>query len=186
MTSSIVRQRLTLDAFLALPETKPPAEFVVGEIWQKPMPQGEHSCLQVELCKVLNQAGQPGRVFYAFPELRCSFGGRSLIPDVSVFRWGRIPRTEVGRVANRFLIHPDWAIEILSPGQSQTKVLDNLLHCSEQGTELGWLLDPEEETILVVDQSQRLRIFRGDAIVPTLPELTLNLVVADVFGWLVL
>ncbi len=186
MTPRAVQQRLTLEEFLTLPETKPASEFGKGEIWQKPMPQGEHSCLQVELCRVLNQVGQPAQIAYAFSELRCSFGGRSLVPDVSVFRWDRIPRTETGRVANRFLSHPDWAIEILSPGQRQTKVLENLLHCSEQGTELGWLLDAEEEMILVVDEAQRVRIVQGEARVPTLPELGLSLTVAEVFGWLML
>ncbi|MEO0886876.1 MAG: Uma2 family endonuclease, partial [Cyanobacteria bacterium J06648_10] len=31
---------LTLDGFLALPETKPASEFINGRIIQKPMPQG--------------------------------------------------------------------------------------------------------------------------------------------------
>lgn len=186
MTASIVRQRLTLEEFLAMPETKPASEFINGNIEQKPMPQGEHSCLQFELCKALNELGKPQKTAMAFPELRCVFGGRALVPDISVFRWERIPQTDSGRIANRFELHPDWAIEILSPGQSQTKVLDNLLHCSANGTELGWLIDSEEESILVVDESQRLRIFRGEAIVPTLSELKLNMTAQQIFSWLML
>jgi hypothetical protein len=34
---------LTLEDFLALPETKPASEFIDGKIIQKPMPQGKHS-----------------------------------------------------------------------------------------------------------------------------------------------
>jgi Uma2 family endonuclease len=186
MTLSAVRPRLLLEEFLAMPETKPASEYNDGKISQKPMPQGEHSRLQTKMCESLNAVGEATQIALAFSELRCTFGGRSIVPDVSVFRWHRIPRKESGRVENRFLIHPDWAIEILSPDQSVSKVLDNLLHCSNHGTELGWLLMPEDETILVVDASQRLQILQAEAIVPTLPELELNLTAAQIFGWLVL
>ena len=83
----------------------------------------------------------------AFLELRCTFGGVSIVPDISVFRWEKIPTQSSGRIANRFNIHPDWAIEILSPDQSLTKVLRNLLHCSQHGAELGWLIAPDDGTV---------------------------------------
>jgi Uma2 family endonuclease len=53
--------------------------------------------------------------------LRCTFGSRSLVPDVSVFLWENIPRDGEGKVLNTFAIAPDWLIEILSPDQNQTK-----------------------------------------------------------------
>ena len=175
---------LTLEEFLARPETKPASEFVNGRAIQKPMPQGEHSTLQSELCDRVNQVAKTQEIAYAFPELCCTFGGESIVPDVAVFRWDRIPRQASGRVANRFELHPDWAIEILSPGQSQTKVLGHLLHCSQHGTELGWLLDSEENTILIVLPEQRVQLLKGSQALPTLAELTLELTVEQVFSWL--
>ncbi|QNH60231.1 MAG: Uma2 family endonuclease [Limnospira indica BM01] len=65
-----------------------------------------------------------------------------MVPDVSVFQWERISRLADGRVKNYFNLPPDWAIEILSPDQSQTKVIRNILHCLNHRTEMGWLLDP--------------------------------------------
>jgi Uma2 family endonuclease len=177
-------QSLTLEAFLQLPETKPASELINGQIIQKPMPQGEHSTLQGKLCETINQVAEPPNLAYAFPELRCSFGGNSVIPDVAVFRWNRIPLTSSGRVANRFEIHPNWAIEILSPDQSQTKVLANLLHCSQNGTELGWLIDPDEETVLVVDPEQRVKLLNGAVQLPVLQGITLELTVEQIFSWL--
>jgi Uma2 family endonuclease len=123
MVTSI--KSLTLEAFLQLPETEPASEFICGQISQKPMPQGEHSRLQGKRCAVINQVGEEAKIAYAFPKLRCTFGGGSIIPDISVFCWERIPRDASGKITNRFLIHPDWAIEILSPDQSLTKVLAN-------------------------------------------------------------
>lgn len=183
---STVTQSPTLEEFLKLPETKPASEFTNGETVQKPMPQGEHSLLQVELCEAINQVAKPWKFARAFPELRCTFGGESITPDVSVFRWDRIPIEPSGRVANRFEIYPDWAIEILSPDQSQTKVLGNLLHCSEHGTELGWLIDPREETILVISSDQRVQLLRGTTSLPVLNGIALELIVEQVFSWLTL
>ncbi|HIK16471.1 MAG TPA: Uma2 family endonuclease [Leptolyngbyaceae cyanobacterium M33_DOE_097] len=176
---------LTLEAFLQLPETKPASEFIGGQVSQKPMLQGEHSRLQGKLCEAVNRVAEPEKIAYAFPGLRCTFGGASVVPDIAVVRWERIPRTDSGRVANRFNLHPDWAIEILSPDQSQTKVLGNLLHCSEHGTELGWLIDPEEETVLIVLPEQRVRLLKGTTQLPILSGITLELTVEQVFGWLV-
>lgn len=183
---STATQPLTLKEFLKLPETKPASEFINEEIIQKPMPQGEHSRLQFKFCAVVNEVAEPQKIALAFPELRCTFGGDSIVPDVVVFRWERIPVRASGRIANRFEIHPDWSIEILSPNQSQTKVLGKLLHCSQHSTELGWLIDPEEESILVVFPEQRVQLLRGNARLPMLEGIALNLTVEQVFAWLTL
>jgi Uma2 family endonuclease len=175
---------LTLEEFLQQPETKPASQFINGKIEQKPMPQGEHSTIQAELVSTINKITKPNKIAYALPELRCTFGQRSIVPDVVIFSWGRIPRTEKGRIANRFNTYPDWSIEILSPNQSYTKVLDNLLFCSEYGTQLGWLINPEEEVIFVVFPEQKVKLFKGDDTLPILEKIDLNLTVNDVFSWL--
>ncbi|MEO1133503.1 MAG: Uma2 family endonuclease [Cyanobacteria bacterium J06639_1] len=183
---SAPKKPLTLDAFLTLPETNPASEFVAGDVWQKPMPQGKHSCIQTELAASINAQLKPQRIARAFAELRCTFGDRSIVPDIAVFTWARIARDENGEVANAFATPPDWTIEILSPGQSQTKVTKNILYCLERGTEMGWLVDPEEKTIL---------IYRGDraplaldlpkTLLPT-PNFATHvaLSVGNVFTWL--
>lgn len=181
-----VTKTLSLDEFLNLPETEPASEFIDGKVIQKDMPQGEHSRLQSKLCSEINRVAEAPRIAYAFPELRCSFSGNSIIPDIAVFRWNRIPREPSGRVANHFLIPPDWAIEILSPNQSSTKVLGRLLYCSEHETELGWLIDPAEESVLVVLTEQRVRLLQRDTSLPVLNGIELELTVEKVFDWLIL
>lgn len=177
---------LTLAEFLSLPETQPASEFVHRQILQKPMPQGEHSVLQGALCTQVNQVAKAAKIAFAFSELRCIFGDSVVVPDVAVFRWQRIPRTESGRVANRFELPPDWAIDILSPDQNHTKVLEKLLFCVAHGTELGWLVDARDENVLAVFPEQRVQVFRGQKRLPVLPEIMLQLSVEDVFSWLAL
>jgi Uma2 family endonuclease len=89
-------------------------------------------------------------------------------------------------VANRFEIPPDWAIEILSPDQSQTKVLAKLLHCMEHGTELGWLLDPENDTVLAILPESRVKLYQGTEPLPILRDIDLTLSAAEIFSWLAL
>ncbi|MEQ9359014.1 MAG: Uma2 family endonuclease [Coleofasciculus chthonoplastes F3-SA18-01] len=177
---------ITLEEFLKLPETKPANEYINGQIIQKPMPQGKHSTIQTEFSTTVNVILKPRRVARAFSELRCTFGGRSIVPDVSVITWERIPRDANGEIANIFPIYPDWTIEILSPDQSQTKATKNILHCLNHGTQMGWLIDPDEQTVFVYLPQQKLEVFdkpEQKLPVPTFAN-ELNLSVASVFGWL--
>ena len=177
---------LTLNEFLKLPETEPATEYIDGQIIQKPMPQGEHSTIQGELIIAINAIVKPLKVARAFPELRCTFGGRSIVPDVAVFTWGRIPRKENGGVANLFQAAPDWVIEILSPDQSQTKVIKNILHCLEYETQMDWLIDPEEQSVFVYLRNQQPVVLdEAEALLPV-PEFAseLKLTVGHLFGWL--
>jgi len=175
---------ITLEEFLQLPETKPASEFFNKQIIQKPMPQGEHSLLQGEILQNINRVVEPLKIGYAFPELRCIFDGMAIVPNVCVFRWERIPRQPSGRISNRFETHPDWAIEILSPEQQYKKVLAKLLHCAEHGTELGWLIDPEDESILVVHGDRRIQELKNSDYLPILTGIELELTVQQVFNWL--
>jgi Uma2 family endonuclease len=138
---------LTLEQFLELPETKPASEYINGQVSQKSMPQGKHSIIQGELAAIINRALKPQSIARAFPELRCTFGGRSIVPDIAVFEFDRIPSDANGEISNTFLIAPDWTIEILSPDQSQTKVTKNILHCLKDGTQMGWLIDPDDTAV---------------------------------------
>jgi Uma2 family endonuclease len=183
-TPAVGERTITLEEFLKLPETKPASEFINGEISQKPMPQGEHSLLQAKLIEVINAKAGTQKIAYAFPELRCTFGGATVVPDIAVFRWERIPKTASGKISNRFELHPDWVIEILSPEQQQKKVLAKLLHCSRNGTELGWLMNPEEESVLAVFPGQKIELYEGDEKLPVLAAIDLELTVTEVFSWL--
>ncbi|NJO43842.1 MAG: Uma2 family endonuclease [Cyanobacteria bacterium RU_5_0] len=146
---------ISLEDFLQLPETKPASEYIDGRIYQKPMPQGKHSRLQTRFPAEINQRIESKRLGCAFTELRCTFAGHSIVPDISVFTWERIPRNAAGEVENTFIIPPDWVIEILSPDQRPTRVINNILFCLNNGTSLGWLVDPEEKNVIIFQSGQQ-------------------------------
>jgi Uma2 family endonuclease len=177
---------ISLEVFLALPETKPASEYVDGEIIQKPMPQGKHSLIQAESIIKINGGLKRPQVALALPELRCTFGGRSTVPDVAVFTWNRIPRDGTGDIANTFDAAPDWTIEILSPDQSPTKVTKNILHCLDHGCAMGWLIDPEDRSVVVYPAGRQAVFFEAAAQVIGVPDFAapLQITVGELFGWL--
>ncbi len=174
----------TLTEFLQLPETEPASEFINGQIFQKSMPKGKHSRLQLKLCAAINQVTEATAMALALPELRCTFSERSLVPDIAVFRWERIPFDADGEISNTFEASPDWVIEILSPGQSQTKLTDKLLFCLQHGAQLGWLIDPEERAVICYRPNGLPSICRGVESLPVLAGMELPLTVEALFGWL--
>jgi Uma2 family endonuclease len=182
--TATAEKSLTLEEFLQQPETKPASEFIDGEIIQKPMPKGRHSCLQYETCNVINQVTKNDKIAYAFPELRCSFGNRSIVPDIAVFRWQQIPFLPDGEVPDRFDLTPDWIIEILSPEKKPNKVIGNILYCIERGSQLGWFLDPDDRSILVFFRDRQPRLLEQNDTLPVLEGIELNLTVEQVFSWL--
>jgi Uma2 family endonuclease len=186
LTPPVTQPSLTLEAFLAMPETKPASEFIDGEIVQKPMPKGKHSIVQRELTFILDRPLSAQNLAQAFPELRCSFGGRSVVPDVSVFTTERIPRDPDGTIANDFLLAPDWTIEILSPDQSHTKVVKNIMHCLQHGAVMGWLIDPDDRTVFIYYPNRTMVIFDAPDDRLPMPEFaqSLELSVGEVFAWL--
>ena len=177
--------QLSLADFLKLPGTKPASEYIDGRIYPKPMPQGKHSAIQTFLAATINQVGIPKRLASAFTELRCTFGGRSLVPDITVFAWQRIPLDADGKIENTFEVAPDWTIEIVSPEQSPTRVINNILFCLNHGTELGWLIDPQERMIMTLKPGQQPEIKQEEENLPVLSLLgDWQLSAQEVFSYL--
>jgi Uma2 family endonuclease len=141
-------QDMMLERFLELPEEKPALEFEDGRITQKVSPKGKHSRLQAELVALINQFAQPPKHGLAFTELRATFGGRSYVPDISVYRWSRLPVDTAGDIANDFTEPPDLAIEILSPEQGTTALVRRCLWYVLHGVGIALLVDPIDRSVL--------------------------------------
>jgi Uma2 family endonuclease len=179
-----VPESTTLEEFLKLPyiEESPAWEYINGEAIQKPMGGGKHSLLQKRLVAVIDGLGSN---YEAFPELRCTCGNRSVVPDIVVISTNQLPLDESGDIISIGIdFSPAWVIEILSPAQSQTKVTGNILHCLKNGSQLGWLIDPSERCILVYQPNCLPDLLAGKDILPVLEDLNLALTVDEVFSWL--
>ena len=176
-------QTLALEDFLKLPyvEESPAWEYVDGIALQKPMPKTRHSILQKRLLEAVDNNSND---YIALPELRCTFGGRSVVPDIVVIAWDQIQINEAGELEDNFTTAPDWTIEILSPEQRATRVIDNILHCLRHGSKLGWVLDPDDYSILMFSPDQEPEVSRGNRQLVVLEGIELILTAKQVFEWL--
>jgi Uma2 family endonuclease len=177
MTSAIL-QPITLEEFSQRPnlEESPAWELFNGQVLQKSMPTFHHSRLQKHLVAEIDAVNSP---YEAFPELRCILTQNSVVPDIVILHQTRIPTyNEPIQGA------PNWLIEILSPDQSTTKLIEKIQTCLDEGTQLGWLIDSQEAAIMVFLPNQSLRVLKGDSLLPVLSELTLQLTPNQIFGWL--
>jgi Uma2 family endonuclease len=182
MTISI--PKVTLEEFCKLSyiNESPAWEYINGKVIQKNMGGGKHSLLQKHLVANIDATGSN---YEAFPELRCSFDNRSVVPDVAIVARDKIPVDENGDIISTGInFAPAWVIEILSPDQSQTKVTGNILHCLKNGSQLGWLIDPSERSIIVYQPDSLPSIFTASDTVAVLAGINLTLCVDDIFAWL--
>jgi Uma2 family endonuclease len=103
-----------------------------------------------------------------------------------VFTWDRIPRKEGGEVANIFAIAPDWTIEILSPDQNQMRVTKNILYCLKHQTRMGWLIVPDDRSVLVYLLDQTPEVFETPQARLPVPGFAqdFSITIGDLFGWL--
>ena len=177
---------LTLEEFLQQPETKPASEYLDGRIVQKPMQKAAHSVIQGELAAAANTALKGKKIARAFPELRCTFEGSSVVPDIAVLTWNHIPREEDGMIGGELLKAPDWIIEILSPRQSQTIVMMKILRCLENGTQMGWLIDPAMKCVFsYTSDSAPASHVEADQVLP-MPSFAseFSLTLGELINWL--
>jgi Uma2 family endonuclease len=173
----------TLAEFLDRPDLddSPAWEYLDGRAVQKNTPKFRHSLLQKRLIRAIDAVGDRDT---AMPELRCTFGDRSIVPDVAVVAWERVVLTDDGEPIDQFLAAPDWMIEILSPEQSTTRVLDKLLHSLQFGSQLAWLVDPQDRSVLTLLPDRSPLIGRRADPLLCLPDLPLTLTAEQIFGWL--
>jgi Uma2 family endonuclease len=178
---------MTLEEFLELPEDKPYLEYIDGRIEAKVSPQTKHSLLTLRLLECLNGWARPARLGFAFPELRCTFAGRSIIPDVVFLLREHIEIGEDGEPVNEVWRPPDIHIEIISPDSSVKKAREKLAHATAHGCPLGWLIHPEKKqrTIDVYRPGRPAERLAPDGVLEGEPVLRgFRLGVAEVFGWL--
>src|SRR5262245_33375596 len=98
---AIASDRLTLEQFLALPETKPALEYEPGGVVKQKTPPGpKHRRLQGIFVVRVASFAEPRRIAMALPELRTTFAGASYVPDVAIFTWDRLPLDASGELAD--------------------------------------------------------------------------------------
>lgn len=175
---------LTLDEFLLQPEEQPALEYERGVITQKMSPQPRHGKLQLTLCMRFESHGYPEQLASAFSETRVIWPteGVSYVPDVIVFRPERVPFGPDGEIADHFLVPPDVAIEIPSPGQCLETQMSRCRWYVAHGVRVSLLAHPDRHAVWVFRPDMEIGPLVGDAVVDLRDVFDgFSFVVSDVF-----
>ncbi|MDB5351327.1 MAG: hypothetical protein JWN86_2574 [Planctomycetota bacterium] len=189
MASSLMaRTGVTLEQFLQMPdiEAAPGLEYLDGRIEAKAMPNPDHVLIAKRFVRRLDEFSETDGLGVTFFELRHTFDGRSILPDVSFQLAENVVVESDGRLARENRSAPDIHIEVISPDQAVQKIHAKLLHSTANGCALGVMVHPEKKTIDVYRPGRSPERLTDDGAIdfaPVLPGLVVA--VAEVFSWMV-
>jgi Uma2 family endonuclease len=151
---------MTLEQFLALPEEKPYLEYVDGEVCPKTMPTRRHGKIAARLIRALGGAIDAAPDLEVLTEVRhySARANRLYLPDVEVARRTSADEDPVPEP-------PVVAVEVLSPDDRASRVLDRVEFYLAEGVQIVWVVDPEAETVTEYQRGAPMRTLRrGDAL----------------------
>lgn len=166
-----VRTRISLAAFLALPETKPYLELMDGEVIEKAMPNRKHGTLVAFLIRVLGNYLEQSREARIETEVRHLEDDEEwvFLPDVSVTLRSRTGPAIESEGPQEIL--PDLAIEVLSPDDRPGRLQRRIAHYMRSGVRILWVVDPIDEKVTVWEPGELPRDYEAPAILKAGPVL---------------
>jgi len=116
----------------------PDAEYIDGEIKERPVGENDHSALQLAICIWFTQHAEAWNILVR-PELRIQVNPQNfLVADVAIL--------DANQPMERFAPHPPISVfEVLSPENSMRDMLRKLRLYQEMGIPHIWLIDPAEK-----------------------------------------
>lgn len=187
-TSPTTRPALSLEEFLRLPDIDeaPYVEYIDGRAEAKAMPTPKHTLIELGFTRRLGGYADPEGLGLALPEVRHTFAGRSILPDVSFLLAENVVLDPDGTPADKVLIAPDIHIEVISPDQAVSKIHAKLLHSTSHGGTIGVMVHPVKKTIDVYRPGRPPERLADDGAIdfaPVLPGLVVP--ASEVFSWMV-
>lgn len=176
----VTRTRLTVDEFLAFPETEPPSELIGGEVVQKMAPTWNHGLLVKELIFLIENYLRTTREAELVTEARHAARAEDTVflPDINVTLRERVPKDRTVLARGAVEVAPDFAIEVLSPDDRPGRVLERIEFYLRLGVRLVWIVDPDRETVTVCRPAEAASVHRAPEALdaqPVLRDLRLDL-----------
>jgi len=159
-------------------------ELIKGEISHMAAAGWEHGSVEIQISTALwifVRAHKLGRVHPSDTGFIIRRNPDTVrVPDVAFVRKDRVPQ---GPHRGYYDGAPDLAVEVVSPSDSWSEVLDKVTDWLNAGTASVWVVDPPSKTIHAYRGNQQPMIYKGDDELreeTLLPGFALKL--ADVFA----
>lgn len=176
--------KISLQEFLALPQSDDRCELVEGELKPKMSPTTPHSRAQKRLVRFLDDWCEGTSAGEVNPEWTLTLERNGLdwapVPDLAFISRQRIPTGWDGEGTCPGT--PELAIEIISPGQTFGGMAEKAEDYLSAGVERVWVVDLQAQTVTVFRADTPLQTFKGEEwmVDAMLPDLKLQ--VAAIFN----
>jgi Uma2 family endonuclease len=104
--------------------------------------------------------------------------GATRSPDTSWVKKSRLVNLTKAQKKKFIPLCPDFVVELRSPSDALSAVQDKMKEYIENGTELGWLIDPEDRRVYVYRPNREIKCLENPTTIsgdPLLPEFVLDL-----------
>jgi len=129
-------------------------ELLAGKLIQVAAAGGRHGACCAAICSILQKCAKDRGAGYAVSNNTGVLTERDpdtvLAPDLAYWSRQRLPELPEGFVE----VPPDLAVEVVSPGDSQSYVHRKVLHYLHHGVALVWVVDPKTRTVTVYRSRQ--------------------------------
>lgn len=176
--------KLSLQEFLALPESDDRYELVDGELRPKVSPKFKHSKMQLRLLSVINQWCEQERLGRVLPEWAVVLQRRGEdwvpVPDLTYVSFERLPQE--WEEDEPCPVIPELVIEIISPGQTFGELTEKAADYLLAGVERVWVVDTKAQRVGIFHRDDLPQTVSANGIItdPLLPGL--ELLVSDLFS----
>jgi len=176
-TMNRTSSKLSLQEFLALPESNDHYELVEGTLQPKMSPKYKHANIQGRLYRLVDdwcELYQWGRVC---PEWGVVLQRRGEdwvpVPDLTSVSYERLPAT--WEEDEPCPVVPELVIEIISPGQTFGDLTQKATDYLQAGVDRVWVIDPKAQSVTVFHSDRLPQTVRADGSLSDslLPELEL-------------
>ncbi len=159
---------VSLADYLRMSFDGPDAEYVDGEIVERPMPKYPHAEVQQSLAETFGPLRRTKGIG-AGPEIRVQISPRVIrVPDYCVFR----SRPEEDAPSTPALL----VVEVISPSESYSALIRKLEDYLAWGAEHIWVIDPELKRLSVYRNRDLIHVEQLE-----LSELGVTLTLEDLF-----
>lgn len=141
----LVREGVTVEDYLAMPETTQPYNLIDGRLYMSPAPLMRHQSIVGTLYVALRESARASGGLAFISPMDCHLPtGSVLQPDVGYIAAERL------NIVDRWVMGaPDLIVEVLSPGTRRFDRNRKLRAYETAGVCEAWLVDPSSSTVIV-------------------------------------